>query len=214
MAPLELLHLILYVALAVLALVVARREPEHRPVAAFVTWMVVTDLIRRLLGYLRAGQPKPYTGWTRVWFHGDELFVLSWSFLSMALCMHLFVRLKPWPALGGWAVAFVACLDYPTVSKATLGALYQGVSLLSLLVCWACIFWGIARRRELEPSIAHLTAILYTVTDVAVNLVPFASDYFGNWPLVRVANLVLLASCLGVHGWWLVRRRAPAEAAA
>ena len=214
MAPLELLHLILYVALALLALGAARRDPEHRPVAAFVAWMVVTDLIRRLLGSWRAGEPKPYSGWTRVWFHGDELFVLSWSFLLMALCMRLFARLRSWPAFGGWAVAFVVCLDYPAVSRTALATLYRGVSLLCLVVCWGCIFWGIARRRDLEPSIAHLTVILYAVTEVVLNLIPFAQDYFGSWALVRVANLVLLGACICVHAWWLARRRAPEEAAA
>jgi len=213
-APLELLHLGLYTCVACLAWGVARREAEHRWVAAFVTWMVAADQARRLLIHLRQGAPKPYTGLARVLFHADQLVILSWSFLFIALCLHLFARKRPWPALGGWALTFLICLDYPNVSGAVLGALYRGVALVALVVSWAAIFWGITRRRELEPTLAHLIVMLYAVTDVVLNLVPFAIDYFASWPLVRIANLMLLVGCTGAHVWWLVRRRATATVAA
>jgi hypothetical protein len=213
-APQELLHLCLSASLACLAWAVARRDAEHRWVAAFVTWMLFTDLARRLLIHLRQGAPKPYTGLARVEFHADQLLVLSWSFLFAALCLHMFARRRPWPALGGWALTFLVCLDYPNVSGPVLGALYRGVSLVALVVCWAAILWGMTRRRELEPTLAHLIVMLYAVTDVVLNLVPFAGGYFSSWPLVRIANLMLLSGCTAAHVWFLVRRRAAATAPA
>ncbi len=207
MAP-EWLHHALYLALAAVAWAWTRREPSHRPFAALVSWLAVANLARVGLAALKEGADRPYTGFARVVFHADQAIFLSFSFLFVAAVVHYFLRRGPWLVVGAWAATYAICLNYPTVSRDVLIALYRTVGVGCVLATWACIFWGIARRADLQPALAHLVLILYAVVDVVTNLVPMARDYLGNWDVVRFANILLLVACVVLHAASLARRRA------
>ena len=75
---------VLSVTATVLAWPVARRRPEHIPIAALLTYGLASDLTRRLLrehilapGYAAlAGAPA--TGWLRVALNIEQALFLGW----------------------------------------------------------------------------------------------------------------------------------------
>src|SRR5262249_55026376 len=104
-------------------------------------------------------------------------------------------------------------LDYPFVSHDRLMTLYRTAAVAALVGSWGCILWGIFRSSDLAPGISHLVLILYAATDVVLNLVPYARGFGADWPLVQIANLLLLAACIVAHVLWLARQRPVGQAA-
>jgi hypothetical protein len=198
---------LLYVVLAMIAWAIVRRDGSHRPLAAYISWMAASELLRGALGSLKDGAPKPYTGIARVAAHGDQLIVLSWSFLFVALCLHYFLARKPWAPLAAWLTTFVVCVvGYPMLRGHALGLVYGAVTFGSLLASWGCITWAILRRRKVEPKLAHLVLILYASTDVATAIIQVTRDYFKGWPVTLVSNLLLLCALVAVHVHDLAKR--------
>ncbi len=144
-----------WLLLVVAAWLVARRDREHRWLAAYLTWMAAADHLRPLLRQLR-GTAKPYVGLARAVFHFDQLIVLSWSFLFVALCAHHFVRRRDLVPYAAWTFAFLVCLNYPLLSGQPLVWVYKAVAVWALAAAWVYILWGMTRRRDLEPGLAHL----------------------------------------------------------
>jgi len=193
--------------LALSAWLVARRDRRHRWLALYLSWLPASDLLRAFVLEPLRGGLRPYAGVARVAWHADQLVVLSWSFAFVALCLHHFAARRPTLGWATGAFAWLLCLSYPLVTNDVLGWVYRAAGLWCLAVSWACILWGMARRRDLEAGLTHLSLMLLAAVDVALNLVPFARDYFGDWPLVRWANLALRAVLLAAHLVWLARRR-------
>jgi hypothetical protein len=205
------IHYVLNLALAALAWAWARRDPSHRVFAWLVAWYAGGDLARIGLAALREDAPRPYRGFARLVFHLDQALFLSWSFLFVAVAAHYFLRSRPWIVLGAWIATFAICLDYPTVSREVLIALYRTVGLGCVVATWGCIGWAIAKRAEIQPRLAHLMLILYGVVDVVTNLVPMARDYLGNWEVTRFANFMLLGAGVALHAGALARGKSPAR---
>lgn len=212
MEPLRVAHVGLYILLAVLAWRVARLRPPHRPLAAYVTWMVATDWLRLGIRRILDTAPRPLAGGPLVLLHVDDLFVLSWSFLFVACCLHYFVARSPWAAIGAWAASWAITLNAPIVSGEVLSWIFRLGSLGCMAASWACIVWGVLRAR-IEPGLAHLVLILYASSDVVLNLVPYARGSLAEWPLVRLLNVLLLVAGIAAHLIWLRGHRVAAKAA-
>jgi hypothetical protein len=176
--------------------------------AAYLTWMAAVDWVRMPLRPVLARAPRPLVGWTRGLMHLEELFVLSWSFLFVACCVHYFLGRKPWAVFGAWAAMLLVCLNYPVISGDALGWVYRLASVTCLIASWGCIGWGMLRIRDLQPGLAHLVLMMFAGVDVALNLVPYAEGFATRWPLVRFANAFLLSTCILAHVWRLTRWRA------
>ena len=58
-------------------------------------------------------------------------------------------------------------------------------------------------KRKIQPGLAHLVLILFACSDVVLNLVPYARGFLSEWPLVRLVNVLLLATCIAAHLVWL-----------
>lgn len=211
MDALNVAAIVLYPVFSALAWLVARHDRAHRWVAAFATWMVAVDLVRRPLLALLARSPHPRHGLARAAYHLDELLVLSWYYLFLAACVHYFLRRRPHAVLGAWAATWLLCLNYPLFSRDVVLAVYRTVSLGCLIGSWLVIFGGMFRKIDIRPTLSHLTLIFYATVDVVINLIPYTHGFVSAWPLVRLANVVLLLACCGAHLSWLVARHRAAR---
>lgn len=203
-------HLLAYAVLAVLAGIVAVRNRQHRPTAAFIGWMLASDIVRPVLTRVYESAPRPLHGSARFAFHVDESIALSWYGLFVATCLVTFVGRGARHAIAVWILLSAACLFYPFVSGRILVNLYLATAITSAVAAWACILYGMFVRRDLDPGLPHLVLILYATTDVGTYLFSYLEGFAENWPFVRLANLFLLLACIVAHVVWLARHRARA----
>ncbi len=185
--------------LAVLAVLLARREPDHRPFAAYAIWMPTTDWVRIGLRAIRASAPDPEAGIGRLTHHLGEALVLSWSFALLAVVLLAFTRLRPWPALVGWAVAMVVCLDRGAVRFEVLEAVYRTVGVACMGLGLLAVAWALVVRRDIEPKLHHLALMIALSGEVVAYLFPFVSNLFTDWSVVRAINIVLLVVLCAMH---------------
>ena len=200
-------HLVAYGVLAVLAVVVATRYRMHRPVAAYIGWMFAAENVRFGLMHAYQGAPRPFHGLARVAFHLDEGVALSWYAFFIAGCLIVFVGRGARWAFVAWALLWSACLYYPRVSGQVLVEIYHLTAIASMIASWACIAYGVFFRRDLAPGLPHLILIFYASTDVATYLFSLLEGFVKNWPIIRIANMLLLVACIATHIAWLARHR-------
>lgn len=206
------LHFVLYLALLPLVWLVTRQRREHLPLALFVSWMVFTDWTRIGLRAIHHGEPRPLVGIPRVAFHLDQFVVLSWSFATMALAIRYFTKKSTAIAFAGLAMTWLITLNYPLVTGDVLLWIMRFAGICGSVVSWACILWAITRRRDLEPTLAHLVVILIATTDFVTYLVPWMTDPRRTWPIVNLVDDIQLAIFCAAHVIWLVSRRRLARA--
>jgi len=209
---LHLAHEIVYAVLAILAVLVWRRDRRHGLLAAYIGWMSASDIFRTAVARVLPATPHPRVGFLRVMYHLEEWFVLSWSFLFVACCVHYFVQRRPHFVLGLWMLVTVfLCVRYPAMTGARLFELYGHVAFASLLAAGACIAWGLCFKPNLEVGLAHLILILYAATDAALRAKPFTA-ILANWGIMQAADVTLISACCLAHVWWLTIRRQQPEA--
>jgi len=192
--------------LALLALIVARRDRDHRPFATFAVWMPATDWIRIGLRALRASTPSPEEGLGRILHHVGEGLVLSWSFVFLAVVLAGFTRIRPWWAVVGWLVAMIVCLDHSNIHGDTLAAVYKTVGITCMGVSLLAIAWALLARHDLQPKLHHLAIMVLLAGDIVTYLFPFVSNMFTDWPVVRGINIVLLTVLCVLHAQALRQR--------
>lgn len=193
---------------APLAAVVHRFDRRHGPLAAYLAWYAAGDLVRlRALGSFKPFR-HPAQGVVRGLYHLDGAIVLSWYFLFWALCLHYFVRRSARVPVLAWVVVCAATVVmYPAWSGPTLRPLHLGVVYASPCVSWAIIVYGLLRRREIRPTLAHLVLIVFATTDFVAAAFPLVGGDLAQWPLVRLVSLIGLLTIDAAHVVWLSRRR-------
>jgi hypothetical protein len=115
--PLRVASFALYLILAALAWTVARSQPTHRWIAAYVSWMVAADWLRLGIRQIVSAAPRPLSGVPLLLLHLDDLFVLSWSFLLVACCLHYFAGRGPWAPIGAWIALWASMPWHTTCDK-------------------------------------------------------------------------------------------------
>lgn len=152
LAPLGLL-----VACAALAVLLARRDRQHRPVA-IALWIMAGAALVRLALDAPLSVAGPHVGWTRALFHIDQALLLAGVFaLPWVACVTLWDRFRryPWPSMWifGWlvSVAMVA-LDYPTLRGDALRRVYLAAELGTLFVCALAIVLWLRRLGSLSRA--------------------------------------------------------------
>lgn len=200
---------VVYGVLAILAVLTARRDRAHRPVAAYVAWMFLSELVRWAgLIHLYRDAPRPLHGVARLAFHVDEAIALSWSGFFVAACLAVFVGRGVRYAFVGWlAIVGLVCVWYPRLSGPSLVNVYLATSALSTVVAWSCIVYGVFFRRDLRPGLGALVLILYAATDVAIYLFNYVRGFLQNWPFANLAGMLMLTAAIVAHVVWLARHR-------
>jgi hypothetical protein len=189
---------------AALAWVVARRRPDHRPIAAVLTVGLVSDLARqalRVVVFLPAREHlngTPFTGWTRVAADVDNALFLAYPAAIIALVVVVLLRRPAWPVAFPWALAVAAlAVAYPATRGATLSRCYLGAELGALSVTvGAAITWF--WRRE-PPSLTIGITLLLGASEAAT-LLPFHRGIFGAWKLARVSYVTLYVILIVLYG--------------
>lgn len=195
--------------LAVLAVLVARRNRAHWPFAAWAIWMPATDWIRVGLRAVRASTPDPKAGLGLVMHHLGEGLVLSWSFTFLALTLVAFTRVRPWPTIIGWAIPMALCLDHATFHHENLEALYRVTGITCMGLGLLAIAWALLVRRDLQPQLHHLAIMVFAAGDVMLYLSPFIGSFFTDWDVARSINAVCLSVGCTMHVLELRRQARP-----
>jgi hypothetical protein len=195
---------LLYSVLVLAAWLVARRDRSHVPLALFVTWMPLADVLRKPILLFNQGVVHPLSGTHLVAWYLEAALVLSWSFFFLALALHYFTRLTPRLALGALLFTWLACL-HPTV-RGDILAVYRLVAVFTMAAVWVC-FARALLRGDIEPQLAHLVILFYNAGDLASVLVPWMGNFSAHWDIMRVVTIVVLLASIAAHLWWLRRRR-------
>lgn len=198
------LGILLASVVVVLAWVVSRRRPEHRPVAGVLTIGLVSDLARQALRVAVFVPARarfagaPFTGWTRVAADVDNALFLAYPAAIVALMVVVLLRRRPWPVAVVWALAVAAlAVSYPASRGAVLSRCYLAAELAAVAVTVGSAvtwFW----RRE-SPTLTIGIALLIGATEAAT-LLPFSKGIFAAWTLARASYVTLYVILIVLHG--------------
>lgn len=197
---------------AVLAVLLARRRAEHRPVLAFIAWTLAADLLRAALmvwgwGPARAALPPeaPLTGWGRVAHHLDQLLFLTWPAGLAAVSAVVFRPDQRRELLRGISLVYLAAvlalvLTYPA-NRPMLGRLYAvGYLAGSLSVIAGVVSWW---PRRTHPRPEHAITIVLGLLDLGLLAGPFLPpdpDPFTGWPLAHIVYFVAWGAVCALQG--------------
>jgi hypothetical protein len=191
---------------AVLAVWLAHRRAEHRPIAVFLVAMVAIDLARFALARAIdfAAAPRPHVGLVRLAFHLDELGFLAWPAGLVGLVLVVFAGRRAWPALVAWLLTWAGLVAlYPSdlVRGPGLARVYLAALLVSLAIYVAALTeWGARRAR---PTSAHAVLLVLGAVELA-RLAPFYGSIFERWATYAgPTNVVLYAVIAAVEGGYL-----------
>ncbi|WP_437600297.1 hypothetical protein WMF28_01885 [Sorangium sp. So ce590] len=201
----------LSVVATVLAWVVARHRPEHRPIAFLLGYGLATDAVRELIGakVLRPARAElagaPFTGWVRIAFHVESALFVGWMTGVAALAVFIFGRRRPWGVLAIYVVAVgVLAAGYPTFRGELLGKAYLALQLAALCVSIGCLLRWFASR---EPAkVHHVATGLIIITELSMLAGPYRYGVFTTWDLAQSMLIALYVTIVPVQGVAIWRR--------
>src|SRR5689334_14902241 len=97
--------IVLYAIVVAFSWAVAKRRPDHRPIAALLTFGIVSDIARealRMFVFVPAHErfgAEPFTGWPRVAGHVEEALFLGWVAGVASVAVWVFLKRRPWAVL-------------------------------------------------------------------------------------------------------------------
>lgn len=221
-----LISVALQVVAAALATVLARREREHRPVAAMLAYTTLTTWVRYALqakvivpaivaglGDPARGIPPvlPLSGWARVAAHVDHALFLGWSAAFAMAALWVFLPSERWSQrlARGYAIPVIVwagMVAYFVTTYPDSRPLHrQGylIAELAALFVGAAAFVGWVRRawRVDGMSVTRLCMLLILLLDGAAMLGPYLSpSFFAAWDGARVAYVILYVLLILVQG--------------
>lgn len=181
-----------------LSLVLARRRPGFRPVAAFLVTVAAANVARGLLrlavpalALLRVPASVP-----RLALRLDQALYLAWPAAIAALALAVCLSRRHWPAVAAWAVAqfaFAAC-----ALRADLAVeLYSFVEVAALaFAAGAIVQWS---GRSKVPRLPQVALVLVVVSDGLALLVTRGGDVVALWPSALACYIVLFASLVALQ---------------
>lgn len=199
---------VLSIAATALAWPVAKRCPDHTPIAVLLTFGLFSDLARRLLREViltpmyaqLAGAPP--TGWLRVVAFTDQALFLAWPAGLAAAALWTFLKRRPWlVALGyvEWVLA-IAGLGFPAMRGDLLGKAYLAFELAALLVAVGSIAHWIAFSKD-PPRVPHwIVALMVGAEVVGVIAGAWRFGIFTRWILAQVSYCMLYAVLIVING--------------
>jgi hypothetical protein len=203
----------------VLAWPVAKRRPDHYPIAILLTFGLGSDLARRALReyvltpeYARlAGAPS--TGWVRVVFNVEQALFLAWPAGLAAVVLWVHLKQRPWPVGVGYlaGVFGIAIIGYPTIRGDLLHKAYLGFELACLVVAVGAILHWLAFRKE-PPRTSHwILALMVGAEIVGLMAGAWRFGIFTTWTLAQIAYCMLYAVLTVINGavLWMWNKSSP-----
>jgi hypothetical protein len=200
---LALLAQLLQAITAILAVVLAGRVREHRPIAVFLCSIAGADLISwGLAAWVPPPSPDgpPLMGLARVAADIDVALFLIWPAGLAGTALWVFLRRRAWVVIPVWAATVAALVvTYPTTRGAVLQKWYLAAELAALAVTLGAIIqW--AWKREV-PRFHHVALMLVAGVDVAALIAgPWRGVIYDTWPLSQFMSVVLYTVLITMHG--------------
>lgn len=186
------------------AILFARREPAHWPVAALLALNLCVSITRTAIAPYIAASPVGLAA-----FHSDQaLYLVGPASLAAATTSMLTSR-RWWT--GAWvyvAVVLLLVLRSHDITADGLRRVYLGAQLAALLVCVAVILqaW---RARRLKPATLPHFAIMFIVAVelLGVGFGPWRYGLWERWDLAQVGQVALFGMLTLLQGGALVADR-------
>jgi hypothetical protein len=202
----------------VIAVAVAWKRPEHRPVAAFLAGTVLIDVVRLALQtwIIRPGRAEiaaagldptvvAFTGWVRAASDLDCILFLAWPAGLAALSLWVYLKRRPWPVAGVYALAStVLLIGYSTIRYAALQQVYLATELAALTVGIGALGRWIGREAPRLPQVVTSCILVTEIAQLAVG--PWRYSVFGAWSLAHVMYSALYAVLivLQIGALWII----------
>jgi hypothetical protein len=191
----------------VLAWLVARRRPEHAPIAYLLTFGLASDLVRRALHWFLAPayaelSGAPATGWVRFTVNIEQALFLGWPAGIAAVAMVIYLGRRPWPVAVGYVAGVLGIIvfGYPAIRGDLLRKAYLGFELTCLMVAVGCLLHWIAFRKD-TPRPRHLIVMLIIGAEAAGFIGgAWRFGIFTTWKLAQVAYTMLYSAVAVING--------------
>ncbi len=201
---------------ALLAVLLARRRADHRPVAAALCIQSGASLARLLLHRVLVGHPVPFTGWPRAAFHLSQALTFAGNATFAWCCLAVLVTSSKRPApegwIAGWASTFsrrdvvhvwigftVVCIArYPELRRESLAPVYLAAELAALLA-WALASVHAARAEGLRGLVgtpARVVVTLLGAISLAALAGPWTAGLYGAAYSPQQASLLVLYTAI------------------
>jgi hypothetical protein len=194
---------LLRIVAAVLAVLVVRKRPEHKPIAVFLIAIVIASLAR--LGIEATGivpttpSPEPLTGLPRLAAHTLQAAHILWPFGVVALVGRVFADRGARAVAVGYVLAVgVLVAGYPTIRGDLLARTYTAFELASLLISLGLVVQWVQRR--LTPTLAQVAAWLVLALEFTTLLGPYRAALFWGWERSLAVYSVLYAALALLYG--------------
>jgi hypothetical protein len=205
----------LYVVSAIataLAWVLARRKPEHRPIAYLLSGGLASDLAQHalhpfLLHWIATLGDATWTGWPRVAAHAYQALFMVWPAALAATALVVFLGRKPWVVIVFYAVVVAEVVEWhPKARDGSLPRVYAMVQTAALLVAvGSAAMWYLSSRGTRERATTAQAAVMFILSVEVPSLAgAWRIGIFTNWHLAQIAALamfVLLITLQGVFLW-------------
>ena len=140
MTPLQIAETIANGLAAVAAWVLVRRERRHAPLAALLTFGVLSAVAHELLAHA-VGDERPIAGEALAFFHADQARLLGWHLAVAGVAGLVFAR-RLLPLLLAWVAwaLFLAALPSVPLTRTATTLLYSLAAIVPLAVgVWALL---------------------------------------------------------------------------
>jgi hypothetical protein len=206
----------LYVVSAIataLAWVLARRKPEHRPIAYLLSAGLASDLGQLalrpfLLHWIATLGDATWTGWPRVAAHANQALFMLWPATLAATSLVVFLGRKPWVVVVCYGVVVAEIVEWhPKASDGSLPRVYAMVQTAALLVAVGSAAMWYLSSRETRGRATTAQAVLMFILSVEVPSLAGAwrIGIFANWHLVQIAALIMFILLIMLQGVFLWR---------
>ncbi len=188
---------------AVLAIALAGRRAQYRPVAVFLVAIAALDALRfYVVRPLYLPYPTPYVGSARFWFHVGEAIFISWPVGTAAVAWRVFLgRRLAAPLLAGVAATIALVVGYPWPFRGhPLAYFYAATQAASVIAGIACAAIWTSRREHPRPE--HAVSTLLTILSAALFVGPFKPvdpHPFDSWSVAQIVHSMLWAAILLVQ---------------
>jgi hypothetical protein len=179
---------------AALALAVARRSPEHRPLAAALCGLLGASLILIGLHHVLVG-PVPFTGWLRAGMRLEIALRVLWRWaVAAALWWTLGSRRGAWACLGvGAAIALGCAAAYPWLRQERLFTAYAWIHFAASSASLLAVLAQLVSPRRI-PKGAEVPALILASGSAAQTFGAwFAGTPVQDWYLARLGSVIIYA---------------------
>jgi hypothetical protein len=186
---------------AAVALILARRDPRHYPIGAYLAAVCGLDLLRLGRAALLPATMAPRLGWELLARHFDCGAYLATILALPAMALPLFLRRSPLPVVAagaaGWLLLIAA---YPEVRGQQLMELYGAVELAGVVFAVGCMIMWLRSERLLEdgPSVPIMAGLALIAGSAGACIVPrlTGATLLEAWPVVVAVNALVLTFVL------------------